>query len=230
MRWKSFCNAVLAVATETGCEMVVTLGALLGDVPHTRGRARHRHRLRPAADQRARAPAARSTRAPPASSACCTTHAAPADCARRRCGRPVPHYVAVAAEPAGDARAARALRAARRAAARPPRSRPARRSVAGAGRPRDPRQRRGDRLRARARGPRRRRGCRASAASCSAAIPRAAARCPTPTTSPPRWSASSASRTARAEPIAAAAAQRRAPTAARPGAPPWCGSSPACCS
>ena len=36
MRWKSFCNAVLAVASETGCEMVVTLGALLGDVPHTR--------------------------------------------------------------------------------------------------------------------------------------------------------------------------------------------------
>src|SRR3954452_22209532 len=37
VRWKSFCNAVLTVASETGCEMVVTLGALLGDVPHTRG-------------------------------------------------------------------------------------------------------------------------------------------------------------------------------------------------
>ena len=36
LRWKSFCNAVLSVASETGCEMVVTLGALLGDVPHTR--------------------------------------------------------------------------------------------------------------------------------------------------------------------------------------------------
>lgn len=36
VRWKSFCAAVLAVAGETGCEMVVTLGALLGDVPHTR--------------------------------------------------------------------------------------------------------------------------------------------------------------------------------------------------
>ena len=34
--WKSFCNAVMTVASETGCEMVVTLGALLGDVPHTR--------------------------------------------------------------------------------------------------------------------------------------------------------------------------------------------------
>ncbi len=36
VRWKSFCNAVLTIASETGCELVVTLGALLGDVPHTR--------------------------------------------------------------------------------------------------------------------------------------------------------------------------------------------------
>ncbi len=36
VRWKSFSNAVITVASETGCEMVVTLGALLGDVPHTR--------------------------------------------------------------------------------------------------------------------------------------------------------------------------------------------------
>jgi proteasome assembly chaperone (PAC2) family protein len=36
VRWKSFCHAVAKVASETGCEMVVTLGALLGDVPHTR--------------------------------------------------------------------------------------------------------------------------------------------------------------------------------------------------
>ncbi len=35
-RWRSFCRAVLTVADETGCEMVVTLGALLADVPHTR--------------------------------------------------------------------------------------------------------------------------------------------------------------------------------------------------
>jgi proteasome assembly chaperone (PAC2) family protein len=36
VRWKSFCRAVVSVAEEIGCEMVVTLGALLGDVPHTR--------------------------------------------------------------------------------------------------------------------------------------------------------------------------------------------------
>ena len=35
-RWKSFCRAVLEVHRATGCEMVVTFGALLADVPHTR--------------------------------------------------------------------------------------------------------------------------------------------------------------------------------------------------
>jgi proteasome assembly chaperone (PAC2) family protein len=35
-KWRSFCRAVLTVARDTGCEMVVTLGALLADVPHTR--------------------------------------------------------------------------------------------------------------------------------------------------------------------------------------------------
>jgi len=34
--WKSFCRAILGVATTTGCEMVVTMGALLADVPHSR--------------------------------------------------------------------------------------------------------------------------------------------------------------------------------------------------
>ena len=36
LRWPSFCRDVLGVAGETGCEMVITLGALLADVPHTR--------------------------------------------------------------------------------------------------------------------------------------------------------------------------------------------------
>jgi len=35
-RWGSFCRAVITVARETECEMVVTFGALLADVPHTR--------------------------------------------------------------------------------------------------------------------------------------------------------------------------------------------------
>ena len=36
LRWPEFCREVLDVAAETGCEMVVTLGALLADAPHTR--------------------------------------------------------------------------------------------------------------------------------------------------------------------------------------------------
>ena len=36
LRWPTFCDDVISVARATGCEMVVTLGALLGDVPHTR--------------------------------------------------------------------------------------------------------------------------------------------------------------------------------------------------
>ena len=35
-RWKRFCATVLDVTQKTGCEMLVTLGALLADVPHTR--------------------------------------------------------------------------------------------------------------------------------------------------------------------------------------------------
>ena len=36
MRWPTLCNAILDMATELGVELVVTLGALLADVPHTR--------------------------------------------------------------------------------------------------------------------------------------------------------------------------------------------------
>lgn len=34
--WRGFCDTVVHVARTTGCELVVTLGALLADVPHTR--------------------------------------------------------------------------------------------------------------------------------------------------------------------------------------------------
>lgn len=36
MRWRQFCAELLAVADELGAQMVVTLGALLADTPHTR--------------------------------------------------------------------------------------------------------------------------------------------------------------------------------------------------
>jgi len=36
VHWRDFCAGVIGVAQNTGCEMVVTLGALLAEVPHTR--------------------------------------------------------------------------------------------------------------------------------------------------------------------------------------------------
>ena len=36
MRWRAYCNELLEAAHELGVEMVVTLGALLADTPHTR--------------------------------------------------------------------------------------------------------------------------------------------------------------------------------------------------
>src|SRR6476469_3302655 len=36
MRWRTFCASITDLAEALGCQMVVTLGALLADVPHTR--------------------------------------------------------------------------------------------------------------------------------------------------------------------------------------------------
>ena len=36
LRWRTFSETVVAAAEELGCELVVSLGALLADVPHTR--------------------------------------------------------------------------------------------------------------------------------------------------------------------------------------------------
>jgi proteasome assembly chaperone (PAC2) family protein len=36
LRWKTFCNLIIGAGRELGVEMVITLGALLADVPHTR--------------------------------------------------------------------------------------------------------------------------------------------------------------------------------------------------
>jgi len=36
LRWRTFCERIATFATELGVELVVTLGALLADVPHTR--------------------------------------------------------------------------------------------------------------------------------------------------------------------------------------------------
>jgi proteasome assembly chaperone (PAC2) family protein len=36
LKWRSFCDDVVTVARDLGCEIIVTLGALLGDAPHSR--------------------------------------------------------------------------------------------------------------------------------------------------------------------------------------------------
>ncbi len=36
LRWRNFCGTIISAARDIGAEMVVTLGALLADVPHTR--------------------------------------------------------------------------------------------------------------------------------------------------------------------------------------------------
>ena len=36
LRWKSYCTEILEIAQSLGVTTVVTLGALLADVPHTR--------------------------------------------------------------------------------------------------------------------------------------------------------------------------------------------------
>jgi proteasome assembly chaperone (PAC2) family protein len=36
LKWRTFCDEIVAVAQEHGCRLVVTLGALLAEVPHSR--------------------------------------------------------------------------------------------------------------------------------------------------------------------------------------------------
>lgn len=36
LKWRTFCHEIVAVAQEHGCRLVVTLGALLAEVPHSR--------------------------------------------------------------------------------------------------------------------------------------------------------------------------------------------------
>ncbi len=179
--------------------MVVTLGALLGDVPHTRAVRVTGTATDPDADQRPRAhPLA--VRGP--------------DRHRRRAARrvprrpgmrsaslwaPVPHYVATPPNPPATRALLERLGQLAELRARPARTRPARRPLAGAGRPRDPDNdevtsyvrelevagRRRGRRRARHRARRPPRGRRLGARA--------------PTTSPPRSSSSSATRTAAPE-------------------------------
>ena len=94
MRWRSFCAEILGAGRELGVEMVVTLGALLADTPHTRPVpvSGTRHRPRAAAARWSwRRP---GTRARPASSASCRPPAARSGIPAVSIWAAVPHYVA----------------------------------------------------------------------------------------------------------------------------------------
>ena len=103
-RWRTFTDLVADLAHDLGVELVVTLGALLADVPHTRPAPVTGRSNRPEARRRARAPALPLRRA--------DRHRRVLLDACRRAGIPsvslwaaVPHYVSLAPSP----RAARAL-------------------------------------------------------------------------------------------------------------------------
>ncbi len=96
LRWRTFSDARRrARARRSSVELVITLGSLLADVPHTRAGARHGQRDRPGADRVSSACRRRATRARPASSACSTTPARRAGLKSASLWAAVPHYVSL---------------------------------------------------------------------------------------------------------------------------------------
>ena len=89
MRWRAFSAHIVDLAEALGVQVVVSLGALLGDVPHTRPVAMTGHASDPALLERLGISAS-PTRAPPGSSACCTPPARTPACRPRACGPPCP--------------------------------------------------------------------------------------------------------------------------------------------
>ena len=187
MRWRTFCEKVIELAEAIGVQMVVTMGALLADVPHTRpvsitGMASDQGLID------------RLSLQPPTyegpTGIVGVLHAACADAGMPSASlwAAVPHYVAVAPEPEGRARAAAPAREPRRRHRRRPRPRDRRRRLRPPGharrraRPRGPGVRRAPRARRRRGGAgrrpratsRRATSSRASSsASCASAAPAA---------------------------------------------------------
>ena len=87
-RWRAFTDLVTGLARELGVELVVTLGALLADVPHTRPAPVTGCGDRSRASSRSSGSSSRATRGRRASSASCTTPAAAPASARSASGRP----------------------------------------------------------------------------------------------------------------------------------------------
>ena len=72
VRWRTFTELVIGVAEDLNAQLVVSLGSLLADVPHT---ALHRSPAAPATRSSSRRSGSRhhATKAPPGSLGCCTT-------------------------------------------------------------------------------------------------------------------------------------------------------------
>jgi predicted ATP-grasp superfamily ATP-dependent carboligase len=100
LRWRAFCAHIVDLAEALGVQVVVSMGALLGDVPHTRPVAISGHATDPALLERAGMQASTSTYEGPTGIVGVLHNA----CAQA--GLPavslwagVPHYVAAAANP-----------------------------------------------------------------------------------------------------------------------------------
>ncbi len=99
MRWRAFSSHIVDLAEALGVQLVVTLGALLGDVPHTRPVAMTGHRLRRGAARAPRPAAGPATRARPGIVGVLHTACAQAGLPSASLWAAVPHYVAAAANP-----------------------------------------------------------------------------------------------------------------------------------
>jgi predicted ATP-grasp superfamily ATP-dependent carboligase len=100
MRWRAFGSHIVDLAEALGVQVVVTLGALLGDVPHTRPVAISGHASDPALLERAGMQGSTSTYEGPTGIVGVLHHAcAEAGLPSASLWAGVPHYVAAAANP-----------------------------------------------------------------------------------------------------------------------------------
>jgi len=100
LRWRAFCSHIVDLAEALGVQVVVTLGALLGDVPHTRPVAISGHASDPALLERAGMQGSTSTYEGPTGIVGVLHHAcAQAGLPSASLWAGVPHYVAAAANP-----------------------------------------------------------------------------------------------------------------------------------
>ena len=99
LRWRRFTDEVIGVAHELGVSTVITLGALLADVPHSRPVAITGITSDETADRAARASSRRATRGRRASSGVLQRACADAGLPAVSLWASVPHYVAASPNP-----------------------------------------------------------------------------------------------------------------------------------